>query len=448
MNIRRSLATAVLLATAAAPLATAAPAFAESTPAGLEKIDEAGAKVADEENIATIKALLVYPNDYLYTAPSQYLRDRVAGVLAGTPEDRARFLAQEVAGIRESDARVKLTQIMSVGGPAVRAAAGTAMSGTIEDVRRFLDSGQYTARTEDENRAKLQKLLDDPTTPDNVREAAGKALAGTAADVETFLTTDLARLLEGNDRLLLTQIMSQGGPAVKAAAGKAMLGSIEDVRQFLKVGQFVARAEDEGRAELKRLMEDPATGPGVRAGAAKALAGTAEEVANFLKTELPKLTATDNRVKVSRLIHGGGPEVQKAARIAFDGSNEDIAAFLKEGLYVARAKDEANAKAAAEKAAAEKAAAEKAAQGNDGGAGQTGSTVTPVTDTTAPPATGTGTGTGGTPAVTEDQPVGGGRLAYTGTDAPLGQLGALGGAAVALGAGALLATRRRTATQD
>ncbi|MFI5529597.1 ALF repeat-containing protein [Kitasatospora sp. NPDC051853] len=423
MNIRRSLATAVLVATAAAPLATAAtPAFAETAPAGLEKVDAAGTEL-DGQNTATIKALLVWPNDYLIVAPSRYLREHAAAALAGTPEDRAKFVAEDMEHIRASDARVAIVQTVNGAGPVLYEAARAAFdSDDIEVYRAFLKTGQYVARAEDENRAKLQKIVDDPNTGPGVREGAQKALAGTGADVEKALNGGLAGAAEHDDRVRLTQIMSLGGPAVQAAANKAMSGTVEDVREFLKTGQYVARAEDEGRAELRRLLEDASTGPRVREGAAKALAGTAEDVERFLAKDLPVLRDTDDLVLATRIGDAGGPEVKKAATTALHGTIEDVRAFLKEGQYVARAKDEADAKAAAE-------------------AGKT-TTVTPASDTTHPSTTTPAT----TPvAVTDGRPVGGGRLAYTGTDAPLGQLGAVGAASVALGAGALIATRRRSA---
>ncbi|MGW4646215.1 hypothetical protein [Kitasatospora sp. NPDC004289] len=431
MNIRRSLAAAVFLATAAAPVAAAAPAFAESTPAGLEQVDQAGAQVADEENIATIKALLVWPNDYLIIEPSGYLKERVAEVLAGTPEDRAKFLAKEIAQIREDDVRVAVSRVCSTGGPVVRKAGGEALhSQDIPTMTAFLKVGQYVARAEDENRAALQKLIDDPNTGRGVREGAKTALAGSGADVEKFLKETLAKLQLEDDRVAVLTIMHNGGPIVRQAGSKALDGSHDDIRAFLKTGQYVARAEDEGRAELRRLLEDPKTGPTVRESAAKALAGSAEDVERFLKKDLARASEADDRLLLTQIMSRGGPEVKAAAGKAMLGSIEDVRAFLKEGQYVARAKDEANAKAAAEAEAAKN----KPTNGN-------GTTVvTPTNDTT--PVTPV------TPVVpvttTDNQPVTGGRLAYTGTDAPLGQLGALGAAAIALGTGAVIATRRRT----
>ncbi|GGV04444.1 hypothetical protein GCM10010495_15240 [Kitasatospora herbaricolor] len=430
MKIRRSLATAVFLATAAAPLAAGtAPAFADSVPAGQEQTDPAGTK-ADEENRAAIERLLVYPNDYLLTAPSDYLREHAAAALAGTPADRARFLTSEVDRIRRDDARIAILRIMNVGGPAVKK-AGTAAFPTddLDVYRAFLNVGQYTARAEDENRAEVQRLLDDPSTGRGVREGAEKALAGTAADVEHFLKVELEPLRDTDDRVLLTQIMSRGGPAVRKAANIAMSGTVEDVREFLKTGQYIARAEDENRAEVQRILDDPATGRHVREAGQKALAGSAADVEHFLKAELEPLRASDDRVRVSQIIEAGGPEVRKAGTAALDGAIEDVRAFLKEGQYTARAKDKA-----AEQAAAE------AAQGASG-AGRSGSTVVPASVTTGT-TTGTTTatpapvfGTGGQAA--------GGSLAATGSTAPLGSLAAAAGAAVVLGAGAVVVSRRR-----
>ncbi|MGW4646214.1 ALF repeat-containing protein [Kitasatospora sp. NPDC004289] len=424
MNIRRSLATAVFLATAAAPVAAAAPAFAEGTPAGLEQIDQAGATVADEENIATIKALLVWPNDYLLTTPSKYLRDRVAAALAGTPEGRAEFVTKEMAQIRMSDARVAIVRTLNGAGPVLQKAARAAFdSHDLEMFRAFLETGQYVARAEDENRAELQKIIDDPNTGRGVRDGAKAALAGTGADVANFLKDGIKAAQLEDDRVAVLTIMHSGGPAVKKAGSDALNGTVEDIRDFLKTGQYVARAEDEGRAELRRLLEDPKTGPAVRAAAAKALAGSAADVQAFLTKDLARLAEADDRLLLAQIMTRGGPEVKDAANTAMNGSVEDVRRFLKEGQYVARAKDEANAKAAAEAEAAK----------NKPTTGTT--VVTPATDTTR---------TVTTPTVTDGQPVAGGRLAYTGTDAPLGQLGAAGAAAIALGTGALIATRRRT----
>ncbi|MFD7828183.1 ALF repeat-containing protein [Kitasatospora sp. NPDC059803] len=445
MKIRHSLA-AVLLAAAAAPVALgAAPAFADTVPAGQGQTDPAETK-ADEENRAAIERLLVYPNDYLLTAPSDYLREHAGQALAGTPADRARFLAVEADRIRRDDARIAILWTMNAAGPAVKKAANTAFGSNDLDVfRAYLNVGQYTARAEDENRAKVQQLLDDPNSGPGVREGAQQALAGTAADVERFLNTGLKTAAEHDDRVLLSQIMSRGGPAVKKAANAAMSGTIEDVRAFLKTGQYVARAEDENRAKVQDILADAGTGRHVREAAEKALAGSAADVEHFLKEQLEPLRAGDDRIHVSQLIEAGGPEVRKAGLAALDGGIADVRAFLKEGQFTARAKDQAAAKTTAETTA--ETATKTATETSRGGSGTTQAVAAVTPDAAVAPAsatTGTTT-TGTTTATTTDgRSTAGGSLAATGTTAPLGQLGAAAGAAVLLGAGAVVASRRRS----
>ncbi|MGW4896671.1 ALF repeat-containing protein [Kitasatospora sp. NPDC004240] len=427
MKIRRSLAAAVFLATAAAPVALGAtPALADTAPTGQEQTDPADAKT-DEENRAAIEKLLVYPNDYLVTAPSRYLREHAAKALAGTPEDRARFLASEVDRIRRDDARIAILQLMNVGGPAVQKAGEAAFqSNDLAVFRAFLTTGQHVARAEDENRAELRRILADPSTGPGVREGAEKALTGTAAEVEHFLKVGIKNPAEHDDRVLLMQILSRGGPAVQKAANTAMNGTHEDVRAFLRTGQHIARAEDENRAEVQRIVNDPSTRRHVREAAEKALAGTAADLERFLKSELEPLRASDDRIHVSQLVEAGGPEVQKAGNAALDGTIADVRAFLKEGQFTARAKDQAAAKAAAEAAR------------NTAGTASTGTGVvaaSTVTGTTATTSAVTGT---------VDAPRVGGTLAATGSTTPHADLAALAGAAVVLGAGAVAASRRRS----
>ncbi|MFI6447320.1 ALF repeat-containing protein [Kitasatospora sp. NPDC050543] len=410
----------------------AAPAFADTAPAGQEQTDPAEAK-ADEENRAAIERLLVYPNDYLLTAPSDYLREHAAIALAGAPADRAHFLAVEVDKIRLDDARVAILRMMNVGGPTVKKAGNAALdSDGIEVLRAFLKVGQYAARGEDENRAEVQRILDDPKSGPGVREGAQKALAGTATDVEHFLKAGLKTAAEHDDRVLLSQIMARGGPAVQKAANAAMSGTVEDVREFLKTGQYIARAEDENRAEVQRVVDDSNTGRHVREAAEKALAGTAADVEHFLKAELEPLRASDDRIHASQVIEAGGPEVQKAGTAALNGTLADVRAFLKEGQLTARAKDKAAAKAPAE-----------AAQ-SDSGTTLPAATVAPGSAAVVPASVITGTTTASTTVPFTDGQATGGSLAATGSTTPLGQLAAASGAAVLLGAGAVAASRRRS----
>ncbi|MFB8236584.1 ALF repeat-containing protein [Kitasatospora purpeofusca] len=259
---------------------------------------------------------------------------------AGTAAALREFLTTGLQDARYIDCRVDTLRILGVGGPAVKKAAETALRGSYADLVKFLAEGQYTARAQDD-RAEVERLLADPATGRSVREGAQKALdAGTPAALRHFLEVELPSRRESDDRLKLVQIMSAGGPAVQDAANAAMNGSYADVVKFLKEGQYTARALDD-RAEIERLLADPATGPDTREAAQKALdTGTPAALRHFLEVELPNRREGDARLKLTQIMAKGGPAVWAAASTAMDGSYADVVKFLEEGQYTARALDD------------------------------------------------------------------------------------------------------------
>ncbi|MFD0277812.1 polymorphic toxin-type HINT domain-containing protein [Kitasatospora sp. NPDC127111] len=184
--------------------------------------------------------------------------------------------------------RVKAVAAWQAGGPAVRRAAESALTGSGDDLKAFLASGQATAADQD-LRARIEELV--AKSGPGVREAGMAALRGSAADLKAFLDKGLKKAFEDDQRVLLSQIMSAGGPGVKDAAGKAMDGSLTDVTAFLNEGQFKARNDDD-------------------------------------------------RVHLSQLMASGGPEVKKAAGAALDGTMEDVQLFLQYGYQTAAAHDQ------------------------------------------------------------------------------------------------------------
>ncbi|MFD4398215.1 ALF repeat-containing protein [Kitasatospora sp. NPDC058478] len=382
------------------------------------------------------------------------VREAAQKALNGTAADLRHFLDVELHDQRVIDNRVKAYQVLAVGGPAVKKAATAALrGGTAEDVAKFLKEGQFTARAEDEDRAKVQSILDDKETGPAVREAGEKALAGTAADVRHFLDVELGERRLTDNRVMVARIFDGAGPAVKAAARKAISGSNQEVLAFLKEGQFIARAEDEARAKVQGILDDKETGPGVREAGEKALAGTVADVQHFLDVELPKQRADDNRVKLAQIMSAGGRAVREAAGRALDGTDEDVVKFLKEGQFTARAEDEAANKPAPQPARpAEQPQTATGAQSAVQPAALTATTGT-TADTTAD--TTAGTTTAGTTAGTAATATTGattvttrpGQLAATGTE---GLGWEAGGAAAALAAGAALvvASRRRRSTES
>ncbi|MED7952421.1 ALF repeat-containing protein, partial [Streptomyces sp. BE303] len=95
----------------------------------------------------------------------------------------------------------------------------------------------------------------------SVHEFAAKVVNGTAAELRQFMEVGLPIARAVDDLVKADQILSDGGPAVKAAAEPALTtGSPEAVRKFLTEGQHTARAEDD-RVEILILIADKEVGP-------------------------------------------------------------------------------------------------------------------------------------------------------------------------------------------
>ncbi|MFI9233670.1 ALF repeat-containing protein [Streptomyces rimosus] len=268
---------------------------------------------------------------------------------------------------------------------------------------------------------------------------------------------------ELEDRIKVSQIAADknSGRQVRREANKALDGTAEDVRRFLETGLDKARDTD-NRVAVIRTLSGKYVGRNVREAVDKAMDGTPQDRVYYLEEGYRLAQRADNRVHTLQIISIGGPAVREAGKEALRSKDDDaILHFLDVGQYEARAKDEATRKkaeeekAAKEKAAKDKAAKDKAAEekaakdkaakdSGKGGAGTDGKTVTPATDVRS----------GGEPssvavsgnAVTPTS--GGTSLAATGVSPATPW--ALGGAAVAVtaGAGLVIAGRRRTAATE
>ncbi|MFJ4189602.1 ALF repeat-containing protein, partial [Kitasatospora sp. NPDC089509] len=121
-----------------------------------------------------------------------------------------------------------------------------------------------TSEQEKRDRAEVARILADKESGPGVREAGEKALAGDAAAVRHFLEVELAEQRFIDNRVRVSQVINNAGPVLREAA-KAVLrhGTAAELEKFLKEGQFKARAEDEDRAEVARILADKESGPGV-----------------------------------------------------------------------------------------------------------------------------------------------------------------------------------------
>ncbi|MFE7318356.1 polymorphic toxin-type HINT domain-containing protein [Streptomyces sp. NPDC057555] len=130
-------------------------------------------------------------------------------------------------------------------------------------------------------------------------------------------------------------------PAQQQAALAAMDKPIDQVREFLRTRAYPGK-EDDDRVAVAQIMS--AGGPGVKAAANKALDGNAAELQNFLEVGQFKAREDDDRIAVTQAMTKGGPEVKAAAQAVLSGPTSGLRPFLQIGLYRAQQRD-ANAAA-------------------------------------------------------------------------------------------------------
>ncbi|UJB44842.1 ALF repeat-containing protein [Streptomyces sp. A1-5] len=247
-------------------------------------------------------------------------------------------------------------------------------------------------------------------------------------------------------------------PAVAADTATPPASSTPDTAPDAKPDtQGNAKADKNNRFAILKILSDQNSGPGVRKAAEAALNSTPEDRVHFLGVGRQQAQDVDDRVRTSQILHNGGPKVKEAANKALDGTMEDIRYFLEVGQYEARAKDKADAKRFAEQAAkdvaeeaAKDAAKNKHAPGTEGKHGEADKPATSEQHTH----NAGDRGADAKPAVAPGQDTAkpsqntGAQLAASGAGPATPW--AIGGTAIALttGAGLVLASRRRTSTEN
>ncbi|MFI1200752.1 hypothetical protein ACH4VR_15100 [Streptomyces sp. NPDC020883] len=247
-------------------------------------------------------------------------------------------------------------------------------------------------------------------------------------------------------------------PAVAAETATSPASSTPDATPNAKPDtQGNAKADENNRFAILNILSDRNSGRGVREAAEAALNGTPEDRVRFLEVGRQQAQDDDDRVRTMRILHNGGPKVKEAASKAMDGTMEDIRHFLEVGQYEARAKDKADAKRFAEQAAKDAAeeAAKDAAKNKPAPSteGKHGEANKPATGEQHPHNAGD-RGPDAKPAVAPGQDTAkparntGAQLAASGAGPATPW--AIGGTAIALttGAGLILASRRRTSTEN
>ncbi|MFF1904678.1 polymorphic toxin-type HINT domain-containing protein [Kitasatospora sp. NPDC058218] len=188
----------------------------------------------------------------LWQAGGPAIKATAEAALTGSDADVRKFLDIERVPAQVQDDQVSAAQILTLGGAGVREAARKALAGTPEELRAFLDGGYQEALKSDQQ-VRAASLINGAGA--GVQAAARAALNGTPDDVQVFLNDGQYTARDTDDRVKLVQILATGGPNTQAAARLALNGTIDDVREFLEVGQHVAKARDVEHTSVEQLTQ-------------------------------------------------------------------------------------------------------------------------------------------------------------------------------------------------
>ncbi|WP_159400938.1 polymorphic toxin-type HINT domain-containing protein [Streptomyces sp. NRRL B-24484] len=281
-------------AQAAATEAAAAADTAADTATQAHKVADI-ARASDQERLAAQQAAEVAKAQEAYFEEARKAKAAAweSGKATAFAADTERLITEATAaGVEQSTAVAKGRQaavrLLTTGGPWLQSAAQAALEGHDGDVLAFLNTDLPLARERDD-RASVLALAQGSTKLEQ-RLAAETAAVGTVEQVRAFLATGAYPGKDDDDRVRATQIMSTGGPGVRAAANKALNGTIEDVRAFLATGQYAAR-NDDNRVLITQAMSTG--GPEVKAAAQAVLSGPASGLEPFLTVGLPKARQRD-----------------------------------------------------------------------------------------------------------------------------------------------------------
>ncbi|WP_053746091.1 polymorphic toxin-type HINT domain-containing protein [Streptomyces sp. NRRL WC-3618] len=179
------------------------------------------------------------------------VKEAAQAALTGSNADVAAFLGV-ADDLTFQDQRVTAARIASVGGPELLNAARTALFGTPDQLRDFLDDG-WIAPMEQDNRVRVAQIMG--VSGPNVQDAGRAALNGTPDDVRKFLREVQYKQREQDERVQVAQLMGAGGTNVQLAGRLALNGNAADIREFLEVGQYLALAKDQEHATVAQLAQ-------------------------------------------------------------------------------------------------------------------------------------------------------------------------------------------------
>lgn len=294
----------------------------------------------------------------LWTQGGPELKAAAELALTGSDENVRRFLSHEADLASFADDRIAAARMAGVAGPNLRTAIQTALNkGSAEELRTFLNSG-WKDPLEADQRIQVAQAADGGGPAMN--EAAKTALNGSSDGLEDFLEKTQHTAREADERMRAAQLNDSGGPATKEAAKVALQGSALDIREFLNVGQYVARSRDKERASVAELAQQAEEAGKVakrQTDAAKEASDRAVKASELAKEDAKRaVEETKAAGKDSARAASAARQAARAAQGAAAAAEAAIGA-AQAANYAARMASEAAANAAAAAAGAAEAAA-------------------------------------------------------------------------------------------
>ncbi|WP_328611702.1 polymorphic toxin type 43 domain-containing protein [Amycolatopsis sp. NBC_00345] len=177
-----------------------------------------------------------------------------AVALTGTDADVNAFLATQEAPDAAIDRDIHVNQIMSVGGPATKAATQQALDANTDSALKAFLEGGWQAPHENDLALRVNQVM--AAGGPQVKNAAQQALdANTEDALQGFLETGWRAPFAIDQNLKVNQVMAAGGPEVKKAAQQALdANTVDALSQFLEIDLSVAQARDAETANITDLV--------------------------------------------------------------------------------------------------------------------------------------------------------------------------------------------------
>ncbi|MFD7611822.1 polymorphic toxin-type HINT domain-containing protein [Streptomyces sp. NPDC059828] len=275
----------------------------------------------------------------LYKSGGPAVKSAAGAALTGSDEQLREYLATGQKIAEDLDLREAALTLVTDAGPGLSEAARKALDGTPEDLAAFMEDG-WQEPLADDQRVEAARITEGGGT--GLREAGDAAMRGSLDDIRDFLADGQYRQRDDDARVRVAQIEATGGPATKRATAAALRGSIEDVREFLLFGQHIARAQDQEHATISQLAEQTEEAGAAAEKAKKSAqeqAQKAKTAARLAKAETAKAAAETKAAKNDAI------KAADAARRAAESSRR-AAAAARSAIAAARAANAASQTAA------------------------------------------------------------------------------------------------------